>query len=220
MAGRGDGSRSACRVGGGPRHRARRPVAGRNHGLGRHRYAHLLWLPRDGSDCRFDPRYAAVSRNGRGAGAHPVVARLDDRLDDTQGPRGACATTVLRPRCFAHRVPATARSSTSPPSCRTAPPCRARGVRRAKRACCPSLAPQPARRSTSAVTAWSPLTISNRTEQPHWLHVATPQFHSLSISEVQAVTRDAVAVCFDVPEHLHEAFSVYAGPVPDVAHRH
>ena len=41
--------------------------------------------------------------------------------------------------------------------------------------------------------------------------MATPQFHSLSVSDVQPVTRDAVAVCFDVPEHLHEAFSYTQG---------
>jgi ring-1,2-phenylacetyl-CoA epoxidase subunit PaaE len=41
--------------------------------------------------------------------------------------------------------------------------------------------------------------------------VASPQFHSLSIREVQAVTRDAVAVCFDVPEHLNEAFAYAQG---------
>lgn len=41
--------------------------------------------------------------------------------------------------------------------------------------------------------------------------MATPQFHTLQVSHVQPATRDAVAITFDVPEHLNEAFSYVQG---------
>ena len=41
--------------------------------------------------------------------------------------------------------------------------------------------------------------------------MAAPQFHHLKISKVHSATRDAIAVTFDVPEHLTEAFSYEPG---------
>ena len=41
--------------------------------------------------------------------------------------------------------------------------------------------------------------------------MTTPQFHCLEVSEVQAVTRDAVALTFAVPEHLTQTFNYVQG---------
>lgn len=41
--------------------------------------------------------------------------------------------------------------------------------------------------------------------------MAAPQFHPLQISKVHSATRDAIAVTFDVPEHLTEAYSYEPG---------
>ncbi|UUZ77515.1 phenylacetate-CoA oxygenase/reductase subunit PaaK [Polaromonas sp. P1(28)-13] len=41
--------------------------------------------------------------------------------------------------------------------------------------------------------------------------MATLQFHTLKVSDVRAATRDAVAITFDVPEHLNEEFSYMQG---------
>ena len=41
--------------------------------------------------------------------------------------------------------------------------------------------------------------------------MATHLFHSLEVSDVQAVTRDAVALTFAVPEHLTQAFAYVQG---------
>lgn len=41
--------------------------------------------------------------------------------------------------------------------------------------------------------------------------MATHLFHSLEVSDVQAVTRDAVALTFAVPEHLMQAFAYVQG---------
>ncbi len=41
--------------------------------------------------------------------------------------------------------------------------------------------------------------------------MATPQFHPLQVSHVQAATRDAVAITFNVPQHLSDAFSYVQG---------
>lgn len=41
--------------------------------------------------------------------------------------------------------------------------------------------------------------------------MATPQFHSLEVSEVQAITRDAVALTFAVPDTLKQTFNYVQG---------
>ncbi|MGH6639833.1 MAG: 1,2-phenylacetyl-CoA epoxidase subunit PaaE [Polaromonas sp.] len=41
--------------------------------------------------------------------------------------------------------------------------------------------------------------------------MATPQFHTLEVSQVQPATRDAVAITFAVPEHLNDAFTYVQG---------
>lgn len=41
--------------------------------------------------------------------------------------------------------------------------------------------------------------------------MAAPQFHALKVSQVYADTRDAIAVTFEVPDHLLEAFSYEPG---------
>lgn len=41
--------------------------------------------------------------------------------------------------------------------------------------------------------------------------MAAPQFHALTVSQVQSATRDALAVTFEVPQHLQDAFAYVQG---------
>lgn len=53
------------------------------------------------------------------------------------------------------------------------------------------------------------MTTSSRTDGPHILN--THSFHSLSVSSVKPLTRDSMAITFDVPAHLQGTFAYVAG---------
>ena len=54
--------------------------------------------------------------------------------------------------------------------------------------------------------------MTTTTERPRWRRrVPTPVFHTLTVADVERLTDDAVAVTFDVPAELADAYAFDAG---------